>query len=610
MRLKNPGFLAVLLFCAATTSSSCSAQSESAAGDTSSEPKEANMRQAERETPRYQVGPWYPATFNIEEPYINIIKASSTRWSSKNFDMDAVLDGGHIGEKTGLPVSLPNGETLTSDVYFTEPRRSGLMVHWDGDWVLDWQTADGECSASVGLLYFPEKNITRRSKCRIEFTRDAAGEVTIYHTAIQVRELKSPLTSLRMYRAENEAALEQGKIYNPAFVDAVRGYDVIRTMDLQEATRASIGSVDQLATMEAAQWGNIAWQSPHNIKHSFLGPPLEAVFAMGVETGASVWAHAPITLGNPVDMFAPEIYDENAGQWLKNIDAAVKPKAEAIVASNEWEAYADAFVAALEKSGYPEDRMLYVTLANEVWNFAGQYLHTTRYANDIGIGLDGGEWRYRYGYGVLMGRFKLALDGALEAAGRDQKLIYVVEGQAANQGTTIQALEAMKAYLESRGETWSDHAGDIGVSVASYWGAVPAHLKRDGVDPNDLEALEDWFINGPANSISTLRWNLKQWRDHARQAEKFGVPLIGAYEGGSHFERPEEMSREAYSAFVWGEPGGRINTAVNEVLAEAFPGVVLSNYVLAGPTGGQPWFEGPLGAENPYNESWERRNRD
>ncbi len=552
-----------------------------------------------------QAGPWVPAPWNFEEPYIDIIHASDARWSCGDLKTEALYDGGFLDARSGLPAAAPAGCTLTSNVYFTVGRNTGpLETHWDGDWVLDATTAGGGCKAELALLYFPDSHITRRKPCRIEFTRDKASGATPWHMAVQIKRLDAPLETLRMYRAENEAALEAGKIYNPRFIAALAGYDIVRTMDLQQANRGNVRGPDQLAAPDAAHWANVAWKSPENIRHEYYGMPLEAVFAFGVEADAMVWAHAPLTLGSPVDILDPAVFDEDPGKQLGNVNAAVSAAAQEILASDQWDAYADRFVAALEASGYRADRPLYVTLGNEVWNFSGQYLFTTNYAKALGNGLYGTEWGYREGYGAASARFKLALDAALARAGRAQPVIYVIEGQAANIATTRAALQAARDYLEAAGEDWAVHAPGFGVSVASYWGGYGPHLARDGVDPNDLAALEDWFVNGPANSVSTLQWNLAKWRGHAGEAAKYGVALIGAYEGGSHFERPEAMSRENFDAFVWGEAGARVNTAVNQALAEAFPGAILSNYVLCGPTGGQPWFEGPCGADTPMNESW------
>ena len=86
------------------------------------------------------------------------------------------------------------------------------MPHWDGDWVVDCES-DGR--VELNLLYFPADNIKRRKPCRIEFTRDAENNVTPYHMAVEVKRLDAPMTALRMYRKENEAAVNSGKIYNP-----------------------------------------------------------------------------------------------------------------------------------------------------------------------------------------------------------------------------------------------------------------------------------------------------------------------------------------------------------------------------------------------------------
>jgi hypothetical protein len=582
---------------ASALSFGCSASSD----DSASAEQNVNQAIAVSKKPLLQVGPWVAAPFNIEEPYANIIHASETRWSCGDLETAELYEGGYISRKTGLPLAKPSGCTLKTSVFFSVPHNSGLMPHWDGDWVVDCES-DGR--VELNLLYFPADNIKRRKPCRIEFTRDAENNVTPYHMAVEVKRLDAPMTALRMYRKENEAAVNSGKIYNPRFIAAVAEYDVIRTMDLQEANRSGIRSVSDLAGPDAAHWGNLSWQSGKNLKQPFRSMPISAVFALGVEADTALWVHAPIMLGSTIDIYDEAIYDADIGKWLKNISSAVTSEAKTAIASDEWDKYADAFVGALVASGYPTDRTLYVTVSNEVWNFAGQYNLTSRYAGALGEGLSAeiGGGDFRTGYGAAMARWKLALDAALSRAGRDQALIYVVEGQAAAAGTSDEALRAAKAWIEGQGEEWEAHSHSFGLSVASYWGS--SHYSKAGVDPNDLAALEKWQLEGPPQHVATLAWILAQFRAHADVGRRYGVPLIGAYEGGSHFDRPDQMDRQKYREYVWGEYGGRINELVNEAIAEAFPGVILSNYVLAGPQGGQPWFEGPLGDKNPYNDSW------
>ncbi len=578
----------------------------------------ASAQSAAPQRPLMQVGPWYPATFNMEEPFINLINASPVVWEGGGMNTGEMIAAGLVDKKTLLPKQLPNGKWLNGGIYF--PANSPEMnLHWDGDWVLEW-----EGDADFWIDYLPREMQWRESKNRIVFTRNFKRGKTLDHSRIQIRGLKGPLTSLKLYRKENEEAVKAGKIYNPAFLKGIAGYDIVRTMDIQSANSATIRSVDDLASMEAAfwaatDWGNATGEPQFKYPSPVQGMPIEAALRLGTESGKIVWFQAPMTLGAPQTLFDSRPADDSRGHWAGAFAQAAGDDAVNVIESEEWDRYADAFVEALIESEYPADRPLYVSLANEVWNFAGQYFLTTVYAGSMGKGLapylgipnDG----VREGYGALMARFKLAVDGALARAGREQNITYVIEGQAAWVEKTGEALKAAKAYMDKKGERWADHASGFGVSVASYWGFGDLNQYGPDFDFNDLAALEDFLLHGSENRQGTLANVVKLWRGAKAQGEQYGVRFIGAYEGGSHLGRPWRddgngqrdylMTQESYREFTWGERGGRVNFEINKALAEEFPGVILSNYVLAGPPGGQPWFEGPIGAENPYARSWE-----
>ncbi|MFC2953094.1 hypothetical protein ACFOOP_14235 [Marinicaulis aureus] len=580
----------------------------------------APTHSAAPQRPLMQVGPWYPATFNMEEPFINLINASPVVWEGGGMNTGEIVAAGLVDKKTLLPTQLPNGKWLNGGIYF--PANSPEMnLHWDGDWVLEW-----EGDADFWIDYLPREMQWRESKNRIVFTRNFKRGKTLDHSRIQIRGLNGPLKSLKLYRKENEEAVKAGKIYNPAFLKGIAGYDIVRTMDIQSANSATIRSVDDLASMETAfwaatDWGNATGEPQFKYPSPVQGMPIEAALRLGTESGKMIWFQAPITLGAPQTLFDSRPEDGRIDIWAARFSDAAGADAVNVIESEEWDVYADAFVEALIASGYPADRPLYVSLANEVWNFGGQYFLTTTYAQRMGWGL--APWLgipkhngLREGYGALMARFKLAVDGALERAGRDQSITYVVEGQAAYVELTGAALRGAKAYMDKKGERWAEHAPGFGVSVASYWGYHEG-LTESGIDPSDLDALEDYFLNGSDRLLGTRANVLKLFRGAAAQGAQYGVKLIGAYEGGSHFTRPCKtwdpnrgcveyaMTTAQYREFQWGERGGRINYEINKALADEFPGVILSNYVLAGPPGGQPWFEGPIGAENPYARSWE-----
>ena len=553
-----------------------------------------------------QIGPWSPFPANTEEPYINIFRASSVTWKGGGMSTQELYDAGHISSVTGLPVSLPNRKTLTTEMFITgEPK-----TFYDGDCVLEW---DGD--ADLGLLYFPDHLITQRRRGRIEFTRDAASGASPYHMAIQVFKVRSPVTALRLFRKQNETALRTGKIFNPRFIEEIRKYHIVRTMDLQEVNRSFITNVDEVATLDACCWGNIAWTTPpRKLDHPFRSMPLEAVFALAVEADNALWHTAPIELGSPKRLYDPSVKSDNNDAVAGGFRNIARENADAILASSEWDRYADRFVEALISSGYPSNRKLYTTVSNEVWNTAFHYFVSTNYAWGLGLGIDD-NGIFRNGYGAALARWKLALDGALARADRDQEVIYVVESQAADPSTTSRALRAAKKFMEMRGENWVAHSPDIGVSVASYWGGLRNWFEVlppdqwGGAGEADAAALENRIINGPAKEVATKAWVLAKFAGHAREAAPFGVTIIGAYEGGSHLEKPYEVPRSFYASFVWGPHGARVNMAVNDALAEAYPGIILSNYVLSGQTGGQPWFDGPynddIANDNDMQRSWE-----
>jgi len=553
-----------------------------------------------------QIGPWVPSPANTEEPYLNIIHASQVTWAGGGMSTQELYDAGYISSVTGLPVSLPNRKTLSTNVFITgEPK-----TFYDGDWVLEW---DGD--ADLGLLFFPDHLITKRRKGRIEFTRDAESGATPYHMAIQVHKIRSPVTGLRLFRKENEYALRAGKIFTPRFIEEIAKYHVVRTMDLQEVNRSFITNVDEVATMDACCWDNIAWKNlPRKTDHPFRSMPLEAVFAIAVEADNALWHTAPIELGSPKKLYDLVAISDNNDAIAGGFRGVAQQNAASILASPEWDRYADKFVEALITSGYPSNRKLYTTVSNEVWNTAFHYFVTTNYAWGLGLGIDG-NGIFRNGYGAALARWKLALDGALARAGRVQDVVYIVESQAADPSTTGRALRAAKKFMKSNGEAWVDHSSDIGVSVASYWGGLPNWFSVLPPDQwktageSDAKALEDRLINGPSNEIATKAWVLNKFAGHASQAAPFGVTIIGAYEGGSHLEKPYEVPSGFYASFVWGPHGARVNRAVNDALAAAYPGIILSNYVLSGQTGGQPWFDGPYGEDNDMQRSWEKYQR-
>lgn len=565
---------------------------------------------------RLQVGLWFPSTFNLEDPFVNFIHPSSSFWEGGGMTTPALIEKGYLDARTGLPTGKP-GLALQTGGYFEVGAAGEYMPLRDGCWVFEIEGA----TATLKARELSPSDQKQTAPNRLEFCRDAAGGKTPYRERFTLSNISGPVTDIRLYRKEHEPLIRAGQLYNPDLIEAVKGYDIIRMMDMQSANMAVVTSVDQLATMDAPFYGNAdgsnatgePWMRYEN---TYQGMPLEAVFRLGTESGKSIWFQAPITLGAPGRYFDYRPDDDRYDKWATAFAQAARAQAPAVIESEEWDRYADAFVDALIASGYPEDRELIVSLANEVWNWSGQYWLTTKYALETGQGLSdylGLPSGIRESYGAFLARFKLALDAALERKGRTQTITYAIEGQAAWVELTGAAIRGAKAYIEKKGETWTDHAPGFGVSVASYW-ATNGDLEQTGIDFHDAAALENLLLNGPDNILGTRANVVKLFRGAKAQGAQYGVRLIGAYEGGPHFGRPwlpDEnggrnylMTEQEYRDFLWGDPGARINKAINAALAAEFPGIILSNYALAGAPYGQPWFEGPIGCNSPYCLSW------
>ena len=157
---------------------------------------------------------------------------------------------------------------------------------------------------------------------------------------------------------------------------------------------------------------------------------------------------------------------------------------------------------------------------------------------------------------------------------------------------------------------WAFLSRPIGAAAGMRQMSIDAWKTAIAADPAAAaKARADYIIDGPADVVGTRNWVLRQFKRHKAQADRFGVALIGAYEGGSHDSKPANLPGDFYNAFLWGAEGARANQAVNDALVAAYPGIILSNYALAGPVGGQPWHDGPIGGDTHMQRSWEKYQR-
>lgn len=525
---------------------------------------------------KIQIGYFFSNVWSPEQPYIDKLAANGPLWVERDTsqpgwphiaDLRDLVADGVVDAETGMPNK--GTRRLVSPGLFPLRWIDAVV----GRWRLEWSCENAGPCADVNL-----QGIKAVTKGEGFIVFDVSPDEGNGEGVITVAERYQDMADISLFRLDDEADFRNGKVWRPALIDNGKQYHVIRTMDLQNTNQATIRRADQVPPL-SFPWNGLAFAGAQ-----YEGPPIQRLLELGVQTGAEIWLQTPTHLGYPVDEIS---------------NATARTNAKAIVDSPEWRNYADKLAIALIESGYPSDRPLYVSYSNEVWNFL---FANTHYVNALAQGLYDEEWEYRRAYGEIMARLAVHMEAALKQAGREQKIIYVIEGQAAAPYTIIQSLRGAKNWADRSGIGWESLAPKFGTSVASYWGNGNF---PDDLDYGDFDALTDHFLNGSATHWGTINAILSALADINEMSQNYGVKMIGAYEGGSHFNRPPSMTRADYDAWLYGADGGRVNAAVNDAIRDVYPDFILSNYVWQGPRG-EPWLEGLSSDNNPLAESWDK----
>lgn len=573
-----------------------------------------------------QLGPHSFSTSNPEEMLLDLSKSLNGEWQAIMEDGEGIEiyanDGaGAIEPETGLPVRLPNGakaisggSVLSAHRYYPEYFSDHYTFEWQGD--------------AFGFLNRQPRNLqTRTGKNKLTFYAPIKGP-----SGRQVRFSQingEGVTGLKIYRNKYKKLIEAGEIWNPVFIKYLKKYDVIRTMDMQAVNASPIRSFDDVAQLQDAFYGrglNHNWPTSGR-----YGAPYEILFDLANKADIKLWTHVPIMIGAPVHLADPALRQSDKPEYVdwKKVMAMSKANSSTIIESFEWDKFAAAFVDRLIASGYPAEKPLYVELGNEIWNTAGYFALSSYYAGGIAEAIND-KWGVREGYGVLSARWASALQRELDKKGREQEIIHVLASQTAWDDTTAWAIKGYKYYLEQLNDPALSKKilSNTGVALTTYsmcaesfskshFGnlsreeKVKAWVEAIDDDPEMLkQQLRDFCVDGPATAKAGRRWIVNKWRAHQRKAQSQGLKIIGAYEGGSH-DIPDNKLMENqkfydwWREYHWGPYGADVVRQINLSIAEAFPGVILSNYVSMGPIGRYPWVDGHYSSETDMTRMWD-----
>lgn len=538
---------------------------------------------------------WRPEVF-LDDCFHNDIQFAGNLQDGKRVAGDEVLLAGIVNPETLELTGLGDFREIAACVFGWGSRYEPAA--YGGDWIVDWE---GEADI------FPQlcgHRITRRSKNRIEIdVAIEAGQNTCY---LWARNIGPGFRNLRAYRKADADLVASGQVFSPRFLAEARRYDVIRDMNWQAA---NVNRLRRVADMRVASARRLsgAGDSFALTPVKAFGMPLEVMFRLARETETELWTTAPPFLGlsDALTAILPTGKD-----WRKeqaDFRALGKSEARSMIASREWDLWADRLVAAMIAENYPQERMLHVELGNEIWNFAGPFYVATSLYWGMGETLaPGRDQAWRQAYGQVSARLAEAVDGALRRAGRTQNWTIVLAGQHVWTVPTQNALDGFGDYFRAKGVDPAQWYARAGVSTASYYGGA---LEPGGAfDFPDDASFNDRLLNEikrdpDAARARVVAWTvdvaipsmIRQRADQRAVAEKFGARFIGDYEGESHETGTRIQKDPAGVNFLeslrYGPAAAILTRAWADALAKDDPDAMIANFV--GSTFGDPQGDAP-----------------
>ena len=211
--------------------------------------------------------------WSVEQPFLDVMKTARPwighlpgQWGG--WDHDRLAAGGYL-DADGWVKALPPGVTGISTLVLTDLPEDAAGVA--GRYVLRWQ--------GLGTLKLEGRvaSVTEAAG-RIEFDF-APGEGTVLITLRQT-DAQNPLRQITLTRADRVAALDGGALFNPDFLNRLRGVKALRFMDWMMTNGSVLHSADQRPL-------------PGDYTYARTGVPLEVMLALANELHADPWLNIP-----------------------------------------------------------------------------------------------------------------------------------------------------------------------------------------------------------------------------------------------------------------------------------------------------------------------------
>lgn len=395
------------------------------------------------------------ADWSVEMPFIDLTKMGRS-WRDYSGSLD----------EDGWPTS--GGATMLwdwshSSYGATESREGRYVLSYDGSGSINMNGVS-VVSSSAGEIVF-----------------DLSGNSTWSYT-ISSTNSGDHIRNVSIVREDLVPLHEAGAIFNPDFIEVVKGARHVRYMDWMNTNNSDIESWDE-------------W--PHKDWYTWVqGAPVEVMVALANEIGADPW------------FTMPHYADDN---FVRNFATYV-------------ETYLD------------PDLQAHVELSNETWNFAfDQTMELVEMGQaEWSQGSVGQAGAYYVKRATEMMRIWEDVFGN-EA---DDRLVKVLAGQAGNTWLSENVLLNGAIWRSNEPSNWSDPTETFdALAVTSYFGhsvVRNSSLMSSVLGMSEtaaFNALNDYLLD-PSNGDSVPS-TIEGLREHQALADSVGLDLI-LYEGGQH----------------------------------------------------------------------------
>ncbi|WP_349367887.1 hypothetical protein [Salinarimonas sp.] len=447
--------------------------------------------------------------YSQEQPFIDVIKCGRT-WLGHisgqygGWGHDDLAAGGYL-DADGWITSMPPELSHVELVFLTEIAAGAAPV-MAGRYRLLYEGA-GTITVTGG------SNLDTSTPGQIDFDYTPTG-TNLCSVRIDAITRGDHLRNIRCYNLANEIEYNAGRIFNPHWLNRIRGVPMVRFMDWQHTNWSPTSAWAERNTLTSYTWSRAAGN----------GVPVEVMVALCNEMLCDGWFCMPHQATDDfVTRFATYVRD--------NLD----PRLEAHVEfSNEvWNfAFSQAAYAQARADARGWGEGAWMQWAGErtaqtmnIWTtvFSGQ---TSRIVRVAGAQLN---WK---------GLETEFLDAPLSVAEGNAAPhlsfdVYAVTGYFSGQLGEDGKAPIVKSWIDASLAAARNDATARGLTGGAYDDDVAAH-EYDQVSVQCLQELTDGSVTGLGVDTATIEQNIRDyWPYHRARADAYGLRLV-MYEGGTH----------------------------------------------------------------------------